>query len=1041
MRRLVILLAGLLVLLGGLASAAVLFRVPLAEAVIENRLAAYGLDSLRLQIASLGREQALVVAVTAGENDELQARSVAIRYDLARLFDGAPLDALEEVVIEGLTLRLDLTGQGPPLGSLQELLAGDRDQAGDTLPKLPPVTLQDARIEAATPLGQIAATLEGMLGPTADGRITTSLALSAEGGPGQLEGTLYAEAGPDGTATGSLVLDEGRLQVTPAEGASPLAVEDLSGALAFTLEAWRPVVLTGDFTAEGLRHPGGTQDRATLKFDVTETSASAEMHFAAADGLLKGRLTLAVDDYITAPTIEARLTAEADAAAGLLDLLPPPRATAGSGSLDLRLAGRLAPFAEFGKAPPSALSAPPALQPLAAWLGQGDLTLDSRLALAALALPEVAQGIGASLAAKAALDVDTVQLALTEDASLSIAEVDPALLAGLGLPADAVALLRDGGNLVVKTANAPQLRLEPSGAGLALRLAATADIALAGPGSPSASIEVALTGTAESFTGTAAVTASAERIEAGGNRIAQAEVHLPLAIERDAESLRLSLTAPGHLSAARLERDGLDSRNPAATLESGWLTVSLGAAGAAGFEHAFEVRPKLFTLTVPGAREPIALDLGPLSLSGRTEAGAAYEGTAQLSRGAARFEEPAVTFDELSGEARFDASFTQVTADLAAVLTSHDEPALLVPLTLAVRLVRDGPALRLAGQAEPKDATPETAGLRLPITARYDLDKGRGQASLAETTLSFVPGGLQPSHLLPSLADLANVAGEAKVAASLALGSGAPKDTGQLNLLNLSFRSGSNQVSGLDLALTLDSLQPPASPPGQRLSIARLDSVLPIEDIEVIFQVPAAEQPQVRLSRLVFTLAGGRFEAGDTLLMPGAARPVVPGAITFDVTGLELAPLFEALSVQGLTGRGTLDGRIPIALEGEEVAVDGGHLESRTPGTLSYRSLSLRSSLPPDADDLALLQSPVDLAILALGNFHYDRLTLELDKEAAGETELKLHVEGKNPDLLGGYPFVFNINLKGNLNPLIAALRQGATISDEMIRRTWKAAP
>ena len=81
------------------------------------------------------------------------------------------------------------------------------------------------------------------------------------------------------------------------------------------------------------------------------------------------------------------------------------------------------------------------------------------------------------------------------------------------------------------------------------------------------------------------------------------------------------------------------------------------------------------------------------------------------------------------------------------------------------------------------------------------------------------------------------------------------------------------------------------------------------------------------------------------------------------------------------------------------------------------------------------------MAILALANFNYDKLAIGLDKEITGQAKLSLQLEGKNPDLLDGYPFKFNINLTGNVNPLIAALRQGLTLSDELIRRTWKVEP
>ena len=76
------------------------------------------------------------------------------------------------------------------------------------------------------------------------------------------------------------------------------------------------------------------------------------------------------------------------------------------------------------------------------------------------------------------------------------------------------------------------------------------------------------------------------------------------------------------------------------------------------------------------------------------------------------------------------------------------------------------------------------------------------------------------------------------------------------------------------------------------------------------------------------------------------------------------------------------------------------------------------------------------MALAALKNFHYDRLTLKLDREIGGETLVGLHIAGKNPDFYGGYPVEFNLNLSGKLDQILvqglAGYRLPETIQDQL---------
>ncbi len=73
-----------------------------------------------------------------------------------------------------------------------------------------------------------------------------------------------------------------------------------------------------------------------------------------------------------------------------------------------------------------------------------------------------------------------------------------------------------------------------------------------------------------------------------------------------------------------------------------------------------------------------------------------------------------------------------------------------------------------------------------------------------------------------------------------------------------------------------------------------------------------------------------------------------------------------------------------------------------------------------------------------LRNFRYDELSLAIEKPAEAEVRLALVLLGKNPDVLEGQPFRFNINLEGDTGQLVEALTQAYILSNRMLRRAWR---
>jgi hypothetical protein len=70
----------------------------------------------------------------------------------------------------------------------------------------------------------------------------------------------------------------------------------------------------------------------------------------------------------------------------------------------------------------------------------------------------------------------------------------------------------------------------------------------------------------------------------------------------------------------------------------------------------------------------------------------------------------------------------------------------------------------------------------------------------------------------------------------------------------------------------------------------------------------------------------------------------------------------------------------------------------------------------------------------ALEDFRYETLTLEIEKETAGEGRVILRTRGQNPAVRDGQPFVINLTLSGNVDGLAAVLAQALELPGGIVR-------
>ena len=150
--------------------------------------------------------------------------------------------------------------------------------------------------------------------------------------------------------------------------------------------------------------------------------------------------------------------------------------------------------------------------------------------------------------------------------------------------------------------------------------------------------------------------------------------------------------------------------------------------------------------------------------------------------------------------------------------------------------------------------------------------------------------------------------------------------------------------------------------------------------------------------------------------------------ITLQVEGIDLTRILEIHPVEGLMGKGVIDGFLPLYWGPEGFYVGGGHLEARNPGgMLRYGS--------SEAAALAQRNPTLKLVLDALADFHYNILRAGVEYQKDGTLNLALRLEGANPAFEGGRTILLDLNLEENIPALLASLQLGNRISDTIRKR------
>ncbi len=356
-------------------------------------------------------------------------------------------------------------------------------------------------------------------------------------------------------------------------------------------------------------------------------------------------------------------------------------------------------------------------------------------------------------------------------------------------------------------------------------------------------------------------------------------------------------------------------------------------------------------------------------------------------------------------------------------LRSLQTPALVQPLRLTGDATVTGKkiAFVLHGHAE---ATGTQDKLEMVIDGHHDIATNGGSASVSVPPVTFRSKTVQPAHFAPALEGmLPDIAGSVAVSGSARWRDFVLSPDIAVTLADLSVVTPGARLGQISGEIHLVGLWPPATPPKQTLKGTIEAGGLPPSKFALDFRLLPTSVLMVEAATVDF--AGGNISASPFAVDP--KRPEIGTVLR--VGQVDLAELFKLINVDGIGGTGRLDGNIPLRLAGKRIRISGGTLSASGPGVLR-----LSSGKVPEA--IGQAGESAKLVLDALGDFHYETLVVELNQADSGDGTILIRLQGRNPAVLDGRPFNFNIKFESDFDRLTDLVVASMTAAQELLRKT-----
>jgi hypothetical protein len=308
------------------------------------------------------------------------------------------------------------------------------------------------------------------------------------------------------------------------------------------------------------------------------------------------------------------------------------------------------------------------------------------------------------------------------------------------------------------------------------------------------------------------------------------------------------------------------------------------------------------------------------------------------------------------------------------------------------------------------DVTAASHGRQLEITVSgtHELATGSGEARVRVKPVEFEADGLQPATLSPLLGrSIEAASGGVEAQGAIAWGGdGAIRGGLDLAMRDLSVSSEQGGFERLNAAIHVDGPWPLSTPPHQLVSMARVDFGLELTNGLIDFQI--RPDGVLDLASAEWSLAGGTIQTRGATDLSAETQE-----LTLNVVDVDLSELLALVDMEGLSGSGRLEGRIPVVRHGSTLEIRDGKLSgAKEGGWVRYRAA-------PGIAGVASGRTGFDVTLAALENFRYDELIATVDGDTAGPVTVSVRLIGENPDRFEGQPVDFTLNIEAHLVDLL----------------------
>ncbi|MBT8367665.1 MAG: YdbH domain-containing protein, partial [Deltaproteobacteria bacterium] len=284
------------------------------------------------------------------------------------------------------------------------------------------------------------------------------------------------------------------------------------------------------------------------------------------------------------------------------------------------------------------------------------------------------------------------------------------------------------------------------------------------------------------------------------------------------------------------------------------------------------------------------------------------------------------------------------------------------------------------------------------------------RAGSAKTSIHFDlqrPGGaanIELGKLFPAAAGV-RLNGKLQLSGDIALSSGGFSGRVKADFANGNLLLGKNKLAleGLRMSLSLPELPKLRSAPRQQIYFNKISlGDIVAQKGRIDFQIESASS--LLIEKMHFIWCEGNVESQAMRISPG----IEDYRLTFHCDRLSLAKVLEQFGAAAASGRGSVNGRIPLQYTHGKIRFEDGFLFS-TPGEGGKIHLTgtdiLTAGIPPNTNQYVQME----LAREALKDYDYSWAKLNINSEGE-ELLLQMQMDGKPARTL---PFVYRKDIGG----------------------------